>query len=119
MQAHAITTARTARCHTAGPEDGPAREVWLVCHGYGQLASRFIRHFAPLADGTRLIVVPEALSRFYLDHPAKAGSTHARVGASWMTREDREAEIADQVEYLDAVRDAVFAMLPATPRMTA
>lgn len=85
------------------------REMWVALHGYGQLAARFIRHLAPLADGTRVVVAPEALSRFYLDHPAKAGSAHTRVGASWMTREDREAEIADQVEYLDAVCDAVLA----------
>jgi predicted esterase len=88
----------------------------VVLHGYGQLAARFIRHFAPLADGTRLIVAPEALSRFYLEHPARTSSAHARIGASWMTREDREAEIADQVEYLDAVCDAVLASLgDATP----
>ncbi len=85
------------------------REVWLALHGYGQLAARFIRHLAPLADGTRLIVAPEALSRFYLEHPATAGSAHTRVGATWMTREDRVAEIADQVEYLDAVCDTVLA----------
>lgn len=91
------------------------RGVWVALHGYGQLAGRFIRHLAPLADGTRVIVAPEALSRFYLDHPAKAGSAHARVGATWMTREDREAEIADQVEYLDAVCDAVLAPLGDTP----
>lgn len=93
-------------------------DVWIVLHGYGQLAARFIRHFAPLADGERVIVAPEALSRFYLDHPAKAGSVHARIGATWMTREDRVAEIADQVEYIDAVCDTVLAPLqPASRRV--
>lgn len=100
--------ARTARYHVLGGDVAAPRELWIGLHGYGQLAGRFIRHLAPLADGTRLIVAPEALSRFYLDHPAKAGSAHARVGASWMTREDRQAEIGDQVEYLDAVCETVL-----------
>lgn len=32
-----------------------------------------------------------------------------RVGATWMTREDRLAEIADYVGYLDTLYDEVFA----------
>jgi predicted esterase len=74
--------------------------MWLVCHGYGQMASRFLGHFAVLDDGSRLIVAPEGLSRFYLG----AGvSPDEKVGASWMTPEDRLSEIDDYVAYLDAV----------------
>ena len=76
-----------------------ARELWVVLHGYGQLAERFARHFAPVAAG-RLVVAPEALSRFYLGESPSHGPD-ARVGATWMTREDRLAEIADYVRYLD------------------
>ena len=77
----------------------PEREVWFVLHGYGQLAARFLSRFEPIDDGTRLIVAPEGLSRFYLtEDPAER-----RVGASWMTREDRITEIEDYVRYLDAV----------------
>lgn len=113
---HHVRVARTARYHTIGGGVAAPGELWVVLHGYGQLATRFIRHMAPIADGTRLVVAPEALSRFYLDHPARTSSAHARVGASWMTREDREAEIADQVEYLDAVCDAVLSRVGgATP----
>jgi predicted esterase len=54
----------------------------------------FIRPFVGLETG-RFIAAPEALSRFYTDE------AHTRVGATWMTREDREHEMADQVEYLD------------------
>lgn len=104
---HHIPVGRTARYYTLGPAGAPAREVWLACHGYGQLAQFFLRRLAPLDDGTRLIVAPEALSRFYLSDP---GGSHAkaRVGATWMTREDRLNEIQDYVAYLDAVyRQAV------------
>jgi len=63
VQEHRITVSRSARYFTLGRPD---REVWFVLHGYGQLAARFLRHFEPLDDGTRLMVAPEALSRFYL-----------------------------------------------------
>jgi predicted esterase len=99
---HALVVPRTARYYTLGPTHGFPRELWLVCHGYGQLASRFLHQFAPLDDGTRLIVAPEGLSRFYLDPiPKRRNETSPRVGASWMTREDRAAEIADYVAYLE------------------
>jgi predicted esterase len=56
-----------------------------------------------LNDGTRALLAPEGLSRFYLDDPAKRHGPDSPVGASWMTREDREREITDYVEYLDLV----------------
>lgn len=108
-----IPVTRTARYYVLGGEPpGPRRELWYAVHGYGQLAARFLRHLEPIDDGTRLIVAPEALSRFYLEHPGRAGSAATRVGATWMTREDREAEIADHVAYLDALHDRVLATLP-------
>ncbi|MFL5521990.1 MAG: hypothetical protein ACJ8B6_13695, partial [Gemmatimonadales bacterium] len=59
ITAHALIVPRTARYYTLGPTHGFPRELWFVCHGYGQLAGRFLRQFAPLDDGTRLIVAPE------------------------------------------------------------
>ena len=103
-----IEVARTARIFTLG-EPGPAvRQVWLVCHGYGQLASRFLRRFEPLAEASRLIVAPEALNRFYVETGIGPHGPESRVGATWMTREDRLNEIEDYVRYLDAVCEAVF-----------
>ena len=105
MQEHALQTPRTARYLTldplsdAGPE--PVAEVWIVVHGYGQLARYALRDFRGLRSPRRMIVAPEALNRFYLD------DAHQRVGATWMTREDRIADIADYVAYLDAVFGAV------------
>lgn len=98
MIEHHFNVRRTARYFTLGPAAATAREVWIVLHGYGQLAARFLRHFASLDDGTRRIVAPEGLSRFY----AEAGRND-KIGASWMTREDRLAEIDDYVRYLDAL----------------
>jgi len=73
------------------------------------LAGEFAARFAPVDDGTRLIVAPEALSRFYHASPAERARTGpGTVGATWMTREDRNSEIADQVSYLDAIHRVIF-----------
>lgn len=116
---HAIVVPRTARYYTLGPTHGFPRELWIICHGYGQLADRFIQQFARLDDGTRLIVAPEALSRYYLDPiPERTHQRKPRVGATWMTREDRDAEIVDYVRYLDLVAAEVRHHLAgASPRI--
>ncbi len=97
-----IVTPKTARYLVLGDPARPAAELWVVCHGYGQLAANFIRRFQSLATPGRLIVAPEALSRFYLENP-EGGHANARVGATWMTREERLYEIGDYLEYLDRI----------------
>ena len=82
-------------------------------HGLGQLASVFIGYFKTIATPTRLIVAPEALSRHYIPQSGSSGTKDARIGATWMTREDRDNEIADYVEYLDAVWRETAAELAA------
>ncbi|HUL03653.1 MAG TPA: hypothetical protein VLV16_10535 [Gemmatimonadales bacterium] len=103
MEEHHIAVTRSARYFTWGAFTPGARvaEVWFVLHGYAQLASRFGEHFDRLAGPARLIVAPEGLSRFYTGEAARVADR--RVGASWMTREDRLVEIGDYVAYLDAV----------------
>lgn len=102
MQEHHLSVTRTARFFTLGSLDNHTRQVWFVLHGYGQLAQFFIRKFEILNDGRTFIVAPEALSRFYLE-----GVT-GRVGASWMTREERPQEIADYIAYLNQLYDTVL-----------
>jgi predicted esterase len=105
MNEHHLSVSRTARYFTLGEPAG-ARDIWFVLHGYGQLAARFLSRFEPLVNGTRLIVAPEGLSRFYVDH------TTGKVGSSWMTKDDRAAEIGDYLAYLDDLYDEVFHTLP-------
>lgn len=104
---HHITVPRTARYYVLGAPNELVRDVWIVCHGFAQLAEDFIEPFATLEGDTRLIVAPEALSRFYLDS-RPAHSRTSKVGATWMTREDRDAEIVDVVTYLDALYERLF-----------
>jgi predicted esterase len=106
---HHLRVQRTARYYTLGGESD-VREVWFVLHGYGQLAGEFVRYFADLANEHTLIVAPEAMNRFYLVGINKPASERP-VGATWMTREDRASEIADYVEYLDALHDEIAAEL--------
>lgn len=107
METHRIETARTARFHTHG-DARTATEVWHLLHGYGQLAREFLASCEALAEG-RLLVATGALSRFYL----RGG--RGRIGASWMTREDREDEIVDYVRLLDAVAERVPSAAGARP----
>jgi len=116
MIEHHLAVTRTARYFAVGGSDEAAddaselRELWIVCHGYGQLAAKFLEPFVPLATPWRRIVAPEGLSRFYLDRSRVGVNTQAGVGATWMTREDREHEIVDQIAYLDTLLDH---LLPA------
>src|SRR5437773_9979565 len=107
MHEHHLSVSRTARYFTLGERSAAVAEVWFACHGYGQLGARFLEKLRVLDDGTRYLVAPEGLSRFYLSE----SPSERRVGASWMTREDRLAEIADYVQYLDAVDQRVFGVL--------
>src|SRR5688572_17903685 len=100
---HRIHVRRSARFYTLGDPGPELKECWLVCHGYGQLAGRFAQSFAHITSPQRCLIFPEGLSRFYLDDEMRH-----KVGASWMTKEDREAEMADYVAYLDAVYEQVM-----------
>lgn len=94
---HHLTIPKTARIATYG-QPQTAQCIWLVLHGYGQLLPYFIRPFQALPATDHFVIAPEGLSRFYLK------GTAGRVGASWMTREDRLTEINDQAVYLDQVQ---------------
>lgn len=108
-----IAVKRSARVALLGPQERGVRELWYVLHGYGQLATPFLENFRAIDDGTRLIVAPEALSRFYEGDVQARLHKQAKVGASWMTREDRESEIADCLGYLDTVHASMLAAIGA------
>lgn len=114
MEERSLRVSRTARYATLGEPGPKISELWMVCHGYGQLARRFIEGFEGLNDGSRLIVAPEGLSRFYIDR------TQSQVmGASWMTREDRLHEIEDYLAYLDLLYEEVQKVLGRQVSVTA
>ncbi|MCJ8166522.1 phospholipase [Pontibacter sp. E15-1] len=112
MEEHKLTVPRTARYYTLGTPSDAIQDLWIVCHGYGQLGRYFLRHFSVLDDGKTLVVAPEAMSRFYLD------GFSGRVGATWMTKEDRLSEIDDQTHYLDLLLAEQLKQLPENVRVT-
>jgi predicted esterase len=106
-----LRVAKTARYYTLGEAGQNVEELWIVCHGFGQLARGFIEEFGPIATPRRLIVAPEALSHFYRS-PGNVHGPDTPVGATWMTREDRENEIQDYVGYLETLCVEVLRTVP-------
>ncbi len=101
MQEHHITIPKTARFFTSGIISKEIKTVWIVCHGYAQLAGEFIKEFESLYSPETLFVAPEGLSRFYTK------GFFGSVGATWMTREDRQHEIIDYTGYLQLLYEKV------------
>ncbi len=102
MQQHHLEVKRTARYYTLGSLSEATKQVWFVLHGYGQLAQFFIKKFEAIAQENTVVVAPEALSRFYLE------GVSGRVGATWMTKEERPQEINDYIFYLNQLYDSVL-----------
>lgn len=102
MERKYIEIRKTARYFTLGNLTPATKSIWFVCHGYGQLANYFLKKFDVLEDEQTLVVAPEALNRFYLQ-----GFT-GRIGATWMTKEERLNEINDYVSYLDQLYSIII-----------
>jgi predicted esterase len=96
-----IITSKTARYCTLGSDITAAKRIWFACHGYGMLSRYFIRKFAALDPVANFVIAPEGLQRFYLE------GFSGRVGATWMTREQRLDDITDYVHYLNLLHESL------------
>jgi len=90
-----------------------AKEIWFVLHGHGQLAEYFIKKFEKLNPNDFYIIAPEGLSKYYLQ-----GYT-GRVGATWMTRENRLIDIDNYITYLDIIYSNVINKVSKEVKITA
>lgn len=99
---HYLEIRKSARYYLSGPVESRYRGVCFVLHGYGQLARFFIRPFLNEQWKDILFVAPEGFHRFYLS------GSEGRVGASWMTKEDRLRDIEDYCAYLDQLRGHIL-----------
>jgi predicted esterase len=105
---HAVTEIRTIEAVTHGrylvetPRLGDPAPLLVGFHGYGELAEHQMERLRtiPGADALWLLSV-QGLNRFY-----RGPSRH--VVASWMTRQDRELAIADNLAYVEAVLSEVI-----------
>ena len=107
IQTFPFLTQKSTRFSQIGTVGDHIKEVWFALHGYGQLAPSFAEDFSAISSNDRLVVCPEALSRFYTSHRTRT------VGATWMTYEDREFEILDYVAYLDDLAASILSQVPA------
>ena len=92
---HHIPVTRTARYYTLGEMSKDTRNIWILIHGHRQLAGNFIKSFEKLSKKGSYLFAPEGLMRLYVK------GDFGDVGASWMTKEDRDNDIKDYVNYLD------------------
>lgn len=76
------------------------KNVWIVLHGIGYLSRFFLRHFKALDAEENYVIAPQAQSKYYLNNEYK------HVGASWLTKENTEAETENVLRYLDKVYKA-------------
>lgn len=92
-----VTYTHTNSYSTLNTLSDTTENVWVVLHGIGYLSRYFVKHFDGLPADKNYIIAPQAPSKYYLN------TTYTRVGASWLTKEDRERETQNVIAYLDAV----------------
>jgi predicted esterase len=103
---HTIAVNVHGRYLVRPPSEGAARVAVVGFHGYGQRADDMLAELEALPGSAAwLLVSVQGLYRFY-----SRGEDH--VVAHWMTREDRDLAIADNVAYVDSVVRAVAAAHP-------
>jgi len=98
-----VVEARThGRVLVRAPAVAPPWPLLVGFHGYAETAGDHMDALQRI-PGTAawLLVSVQALHRFY--------TRKQRVVASWMTREDRELAIADNIEYVGPVLDRIKA----------
>ena len=90
---------------------GKEHAIWIVLHGYGQLAEFFIRKFLPHDSVERLFIAPEGTNHSYLK------DFQGRVGANWMTSYQRETAISNNHRYLNRMMEEVLSAFEKAPRI--
>jgi predicted esterase len=111
MNTRIVATGIHGRYLTIPPAlPGPA-PMLVGFHGYAEDAEAQLERLRAIPESHRwLIVSVQALNRFYQRRTNQ-------VVASWMTRQDREAAIADNIAYVAKCLDAVAAEWPALPKV--
>ena len=97
MNRNYLDVTKRAKYYQIGEASSSIKKVWIVFHGYAMLSEFFIKKFEILNDNETLIIAPEALNRFYITE------NFSRVGASWMTKEDRENDIIENNRYIETL----------------
>ena len=97
MEKRVISYQHQAIYYKVGSISENTRNVWIIFHGYGQLAEEFSASFRYLETNENFLLYPQGLSRFYLK------GVGDKIGSSWMTSLDRELEISNYISYLNSL----------------
>ena len=110
MTKHTIPTTIHGRYLVDRPDGNGPFPVLVGFHGYAEAAEHMMRELLRIRGSQPwLLVSVQALNRFY----AKGGE----VVSNWMTRDDREVAIADNIAYVQAVVADVRANHPTAPTL--
>jgi predicted esterase len=97
---HTIAARTHGRFLVATPQAAGPWPMLVGFHGYAEDAARNMEALQRIPGAERwLLVAVQALHPFY--------TRDERIVANWMTRQDRELAIADNVQYVGAVLDAL------------
>jgi predicted esterase len=89
---------------------GPA-PILVGFHGYGEDAEAQLERLRAISESSHWLCISiQALHRFY---DRRTG----RVVASWMTRQDRDLAIADNIAYVTKCIDAAASEWPTLPKV--
>jgi predicted esterase len=97
MDKNQITFEFEAPYYKVGTIRPTTKTVWMIFHGYGQLAGEFYEKFSCINPDVNVLIFPQGLSKFYLK------GVDNKIGASWMTAHDREQDIQNYISYLRAI----------------
>lgn len=100
-----------ARYYQEGSLNAETENLIFVLHGHGQQAKYFIRKFSPWFNKKNCVVAPEGLSRYYLE------GFSGRVGATWMTKEDRLTDIKNYLSYLNSIFNSLSTLMDKTTKI--
>jgi predicted esterase len=95
-----VQTEFKAPYYTFGELTSSTPAIWIACHGYGQLGEFFMKKLETFAELGHHGIVLQGLHKFYY--------TQERVGASWMTKHDREVDLLNQRTYFSRVFEAEY-----------
>jgi predicted esterase len=100
MRAHSIATTIHGRYLSVAPTAAGSGALLAGFHGYGEDAETQLERLRAIPGSERRHVIAiQGLHRFYERRTN-------RVVASWMTRQDRESAIADNMAYVQACMEA-------------
>ena len=92
-----ISIPKTHKYSQLGEFSEKTNTVWIVLHGYGMLSEFFIKKFECILNEKTVVIAPEGSNRFYLNN------NYSRVGASWMTKVDKEKDIEDNISFIETL----------------